>query len=69
VGVAALGALVPAGAALGDGSPQSYVDGLHDALWVGAVLAFAAAAATALLIRAPRRDAAALAADAALEPA
>jgi hypothetical protein len=33
------------------------------------VLAFAAAAATALLIRAPRRDAAALAADAALEPA
>ena len=39
VGVAALGALVPAGAALGDGSPQSYVDGFHDALWVGAVLA------------------------------
>ena len=28
VGVAALGALVPAGAAFGDGSPQSYVDGL-----------------------------------------
>ena len=28
VGVAALGALVPAAAALGDGSPQSYVDGL-----------------------------------------
>ena len=39
VGVAALGALIPAGAAFGDGSPQSYVDGLHDALWVGAVLA------------------------------
>ena len=37
VGVAALGALVPAGAAFGDGSPQSYVDGFHDALWVGAV--------------------------------
>ena len=35
VGVAALGALVPAGAALGDGSPQAYVDGFHDALWVG----------------------------------
>jgi predicted MFS family arabinose efflux permease len=51
VGVAALGALVPAGAALGDGSPQSYVDGFHDALWVGAVLALAAAAASALLIR------------------
>jgi predicted MFS family arabinose efflux permease len=68
VGVAALGALVPAAAALGGGSPQPYVDGLHDALWVGAVLAFAAAA-TALLIRAPRHDAAALPADAALEPA
>ena len=54
VGVAALGALVPAGAAFGDGSPQSYVDGLHDALWVGAVLAVAAAAATALLIRGHR---------------
>ena len=42
VGVAALGALVPAGAALGEGSPQAYVDGLHDALWVGAVVALAA---------------------------
>jgi hypothetical protein len=28
---------------------------MHDALWVGAVLAVAAAAASALLIRAPRR--------------
>jgi EmrB/QacA subfamily drug resistance transporter len=55
VGVAALGALVPAGAALGDGSPQSYVDGFHDALWVGAALAAAAAAATALLIRGQRQ--------------
>jgi EmrB/QacA subfamily drug resistance transporter len=55
VGVAALGALVPAGAAFGDGSPQSYVDGFHDALWVGAVLATAAGAASALLIRGPRR--------------
>jgi EmrB/QacA subfamily drug resistance transporter len=50
VGVAALGALVPAAAAFGDGSPQSYVSGFHDALWVGAVLAMAAAAATALLL-------------------
>jgi EmrB/QacA subfamily drug resistance transporter len=56
VGVAALGALVPAGAALGDGSPQSYVDGFHDALWVGAVVAGAAAVASALLIRGPRRE-------------
>jgi EmrB/QacA subfamily drug resistance transporter len=54
VGVAALGAFVPAGAAFGDGSPQSYVDGFQDALWAGAVLAAAAAAATALLIRGRR---------------
>ena len=53
VGVAALGALVPAAAAFGDGSPQSYVDGFHDALWVGAVLAFAASVACALLLRRP----------------
>jgi EmrB/QacA subfamily drug resistance transporter len=57
VGVAALGALVPAGAAFGDGSPQSYVDGMHDAMWVGAVLSIAAAAATALLLRGQRRGA------------
>jgi fucose permease len=56
VGVAALGALVPAGAALGEGSARSYVEGLHDALWVGAVVALAAAIATALLIRGHRRD-------------
>ena len=46
VGVAALGALVTGG--------ESYVDGFHAALWVGAAVAFAAAVATALLIRAPR---------------
>jgi EmrB/QacA subfamily drug resistance transporter len=56
VGVAALGALVPAGAAFGDGSPQSYVDGFHDALWVGAVVALAAAASTALLLRERRQQ-------------
>ena len=56
VGVAALGALVPAGAALGEGSAQSYVEGLHDALWVGAAVALAAAVATGLLIRGERRD-------------
>ena len=69
VGIAALGALVPAGAALGDGSPQAYVDGLHDALWVGAVVATAAAVATALLIRAPRRDGATVPGEVALESA
>jgi EmrB/QacA subfamily drug resistance transporter len=66
VGVAALGALVPAAAAFGDGSPQSYVDGFHDALWVGAVLALAAAAACALLIRGRSVG---MPAEAALEPA
>jgi EmrB/QacA subfamily drug resistance transporter len=56
VGVAALGALVPAGAALGDGSPQTYVDGFHTALWIGAALAAAAAVATALLVRGHRAE-------------
>jgi EmrB/QacA subfamily drug resistance transporter len=69
VGVAALGALVPAGAALGEGSAQSYVDGLHDALWVGAVLALAAAGATALLIRGRVRHEASVPGDVALETA
>ena len=54
VGVAALGALVPSADAFG-GSPQSYVDGLHDALLAGAGLAAAAAVAAALLIRGPAR--------------
>jgi predicted MFS family arabinose efflux permease len=67
VGVAALGALIPAGAAFGDGTPQSYVDGFHDALWVGAVLAIAAAVAAALLIRAPRRHEAPVPGEVALE--
>jgi len=69
VGTAALGALVPAGAALGAGSPQAYVDGLHDALWVGAVLALAAAAAAALLIRGGHPGGAQAPADVALEAA
>src|SRR5512133_3449067 len=69
VGVAALGALIPASAAFGDGSPQSYVDGFHDALWVGAVLSLAAAVAAALLIRGPRREAVAAAGDVAVEAA
>ena len=49
VGIAALGTLVPANAALG-GNPQAYVNGLHHALIVGAVLALTAAAATAWLL-------------------
>ena len=54
VGVAALGALVPAGAAFGDGSPQAYVDGFHQALWAGAAVAVGAAALTAALMRRSR---------------
>jgi EmrB/QacA subfamily drug resistance transporter len=54
VGVAALGALVPSADAFG-GSPQSYVDGLHNALLAGAGLAAVAAVAAALLIKGPAR--------------
>src|SRR5215217_1326499 len=54
VGVAGLGALIPAGSALG-GSPTEYVDGLHNALLAGAGLAAVGAVATALLLGV-RRD-------------
>jgi EmrB/QacA subfamily drug resistance transporter len=50
VGVAALGALIPAEAALNGGSAASYVAGLHDAFLVGGVVAAAGAAAATLLI-------------------
>jgi EmrB/QacA subfamily drug resistance transporter len=57
VGIAALGTLVPADAALG-GNPQAYVDGLHTALIVSAAIAAAGAVATAwLLVPASRREA------------
>jgi MFS family permease len=49
VGIAALGTLVPAQAALG-GDLESYVDGLHHALTAAAVLALAGAIATAWLL-------------------
>ncbi len=58
VGVAALGALVPAEAALGGGSAAAYVDGLHQAALAGAALALAGAIAAFVLIR-PRRERAA----------
>ena len=67
VGVAALGALIPAEAAFGVGSPQEYVDGLHDALFAGAALAAAGAVAAWVLIS--RHYGAAAPAPAALEPA
>jgi hypothetical protein len=50
VGVAAFGALVPAAAALGHGSPEAYVAGMHTALLVGAALAAAGALVSALLL-------------------
>jgi MFS family permease len=50
VGVAALGALIPAENAIGGGSASDYVAGMHHALWAGAGLAAAGAIATALLI-------------------
>jgi MFS family permease len=49
VGIAALGTLVPADAALG-GNLQAYVDGLHHALIASAVLALAGAVVTAWLL-------------------
>ncbi|HET6507541.1 MAG TPA: MFS transporter [Baekduia sp.] len=51
VGVAALGALVPAGAALGGGDPQSYVDGLHHALWVCTAVCLVGAVACWAVLR------------------
>jgi EmrB/QacA subfamily drug resistance transporter len=55
VGVAAYGVLVPASAALGHGSSAGFVSGLHEALWIGAVVAVVGAAVAAKLIgtRAP----------------
>jgi EmrB/QacA subfamily drug resistance transporter len=50
VGVALFGALIPAEVALGSGSPESFVSGMHNALIVGAVLAGIGAIASARLI-------------------
>ena len=50
IGVAAYGVLVPAGAALGRGSSASFVNGLHQALWIGAGVAAVGAAVAAKLI-------------------
>ncbi len=55
VGIAALGTLVPADAALG-GNLQAYVDGLHHALIVSAVIAAIGAVATARLLIPSRRS-------------
>jgi EmrB/QacA subfamily drug resistance transporter len=49
LGIAALGAFVPASGAL-NGSPQAYVDGLHNGLIAAAVLAAAGSVATGVLL-------------------
>jgi MFS family permease len=58
VGVAALGALVPSGAAFDPTRHVEYVNGLHDALWAGAGVAAIGAVAAGMLIhrtvKAPR---------------
>ena len=51
VGIAGLGALIPSAAGIGSGSPQEFVDGLHNAFVAGAGLAAAAAVASFFLIR------------------
>jgi EmrB/QacA subfamily drug resistance transporter len=51
VGIAALGALIPASSALGHGNPHDYVHGLREALVVGAAVAALGALATAKLLR------------------
>ena len=50
VGVALFGALIPGSAALGKGSAESFVSGMHTALIVGAVLAAIGAIACVRLI-------------------
>lgn len=57
VGVAAFGALVPAAAALGHGSPEAYVAGMHTALFVGTALAAAGALASGALLTGLRNKA------------
>ena len=56
LGIAALGAFVPASSALG-GSPQRYVDGLHHALIAAGALSLAGAVATGMLLLGRRRGA------------
>jgi len=68
VGVAALGALVPAAHAFG-GDAQTYVDGMKDALWVGAAVCVAGAIACAALLSERRKEAEAVPAELALDAA
>ena len=68
VGVAALGALVPASHAFG-GDAQTYVDGMKDALWVGAAVCAAGAVACVALLADHRKGAETAPAELALDAA
>jgi EmrB/QacA subfamily drug resistance transporter len=68
VGVAALGALVPAANAFG-GDAQTYVDGMKDALWVGAAVCVAGAIACAALLAERGKQAETVPAELALDAA
>jgi EmrB/QacA subfamily drug resistance transporter len=57
LGVAAFGTVIPAAAALGQGDPASYVDGLHHALVAGAALVAVGALACAALLGPARQRA------------
>jgi EmrB/QacA subfamily drug resistance transporter len=57
VGVALYGALIPGAVALGHGSPQVFVNGMHKALIVGAIFAAIGAVASARLIAVRRAEA------------
>jgi EmrB/QacA subfamily drug resistance transporter len=68
VGVAALGALVPAAHAF-VGDAQTYVDGMRDALWVGAAVCVAGAVACAALLAERRKAGETIPAEIALDAA
>jgi len=51
MGVALFGAIVPSGAAFGDGTAADYINGMHNAVIVGAVLALVGAVACSRLFR------------------
>ena len=68
VGVAALGALVPAAHAFGS-NPGTPFDGMKDALWVGAALCAAGAVACAVLLAERRKGAETVPAELALDAA
>jgi EmrB/QacA subfamily drug resistance transporter len=57
VGIAALGAMIPAQAALGHGDAQAYVNGLREALAAGAGLAVIGAVGTLALLKGQKHSA------------